>query len=123
MREKSEKTERSSLEKGVKKGGQDGKKTESDRGELCFSAVNWACGACWGDITVRYPILPFGIAVIRREEADISRTAETEARSGRIPPASTLHMLLYHHELFSYSFFSCLFCISLSKSISLLPCF
>lgn len=55
-----------------------------------------------GDITVRYPILPFGIAVIRWAAADISRASKTEARSGQIPPAVTLHAPLHRHELFPF---------------------
>lgn len=71
-----------------------------------------------GDITVRYPILPFGIAVIRWTEADISRTAKTEARSGQIPPASARHTLLRRHELFSFFFFVLL--LYLSPHLSLI---
>lgn len=67
------------------------------------------------DTTVRYPISAFGMAVIRWVvEADISRTATAEARSGT---DSSLHMLLHHHELFPFPFLSpCSICLHICNS-------
>lgn len=106
--EKREKLSQSSFEKRGKKEKTRAwwKKTESEGGELCFSLFNWACGECLGDITARYPISPFGIAVIRWAEADISRTTEAGAHSGL-----TLHVLPHLHELFPFSFSPRLFAI------------
>ena len=41
------------------------KKTESEGGELCSLAFNWACGACWGISQRDIPSWPLVCAVIR----------------------------------------------------------
>lgn len=90
------------------------KNTESEGGDCVFQLLIGPVGHA-GGYHSEISHLALGIAVIRWAEADISRTAKTEACSGQIPPASTL--LLRPHELFSFSFL-CLFSISLRIYLS-----